>query len=201
MCRTEIRPPSAAQVLLAIIRKTYGWNKKEDGIPLTQIMNITGLSRRSVIYALQELEAKAMITVTRYRDERNINSVNVIRLNKDYETWKPEKSSPQLEEKRKNDRLKLSTKRGGARHQPSARHASNLVHDIAQKDECRAPSKDKDNSKDSRPPVENFKNQKGKRPYLEGDQAWQDPESKQWRVKIHTGEWVDYVGRAKPEWR
>lgn len=45
-------------------------------------------------------------------------------------------------------------------------------------------------------PEEGFANKK--KPYLEGDPAWQDPQdSSHWRVKIHTGEWVDYGGNVK----
>jgi phage replication O-like protein O len=75
----------AGQVLLAIIRKTYGWHKKNDTISIKQIQEMTGLSRRSVIYAIQNLEAKNMIVI-----DRVSGRINDIGLQKDHEQWKPE---------------------------------------------------------------------------------------------------------------
>ena len=45
---------------------------------------------------------------------------------------------------------------------------------------------------------------KRRKPYLEGDPAWQDPnDANHWRVKTHSGEWREYVGNIKEkiEWR
>lgn len=36
-----------------------------------------------------------------------------------------------------------------------------------------------------------------KKAYIDGDPAIQDPITKRWRVKIHTGQWVDYVGNVQ----
>lgn len=74
------------QILLAIIRKTYGWHKSKDKISIMQLSEITGLARRTVIYAIKNLEAKNMIKVIRARiDERN--EVNLISFQKNYELW------------------------------------------------------------------------------------------------------------------
>jgi phage replication O-like protein O len=54
-----------AQVLWAILRKTYGWHKKSDLISISQIQQLTGLSRSRIIECLQNLEAKNMIVVKR----------------------------------------------------------------------------------------------------------------------------------------
>ena len=77
---------SEGQVLLAVIRKTYGWKKKEDRLSIGQICEMTTLARRTVIYALKNLEAKNMITVKRNAVEC-INEVNLISFQKDYSLW------------------------------------------------------------------------------------------------------------------
>lgn len=75
------------QVLIAIIRKTYGWHKKEDKISVSQIEDLTGLSRRRVIVCIQNLEAKRMIEIQRKRGRGNINLPNTIKLQKNHELW------------------------------------------------------------------------------------------------------------------
>jgi len=92
------------QVLWAIIRKTYGWHKKEDSISFSQIVELTGLSRRMVIYAIQNLEAQQIITVKRKRVARTKNAANIISLQKNYEKWMVQEKSIQYKntiEKRK----------------------------------------------------------------------------------------------------
>ena len=44
------------QIIWAVLRKTYGWNKKSDQISISQLCEMTGKSRRMVIYSLQNLE-------------------------------------------------------------------------------------------------------------------------------------------------
>lgn len=48
----KILNDSELRVFLAIIRKTFGWNKKRDRISITQIEEITGLSRQGVLNGL-----------------------------------------------------------------------------------------------------------------------------------------------------
>jgi len=50
LCRIRI-PGEERQVLDCILRKTYGWNKCEDAISLTQFMEMTGL--KNPMYAEQ----------------------------------------------------------------------------------------------------------------------------------------------------
>ena len=50
LCKIRI-PGEARQVLDAIIRKTWGWNKKEDRISLSQFVDATGLKKDKVIRA------------------------------------------------------------------------------------------------------------------------------------------------------
>uniref|UniRef100_UPI003F6D47D7 replication protein n=1 Tax=Pasteurella multocida TaxID=747 RepID=UPI003F6D47D7 len=46
---------SELKCYLAVIRKTKGWNKEEDAISITQLMEVTGLSNRKVIDACNSL--------------------------------------------------------------------------------------------------------------------------------------------------
>jgi phage replication O-like protein O len=65
-------------VVCAIIRKTYGYNKKEDWVTNTQIASLTGLHRVRVSEAKCRLLAKGVVTENR----------NKLSLVKDYEKWK-----------------------------------------------------------------------------------------------------------------
>jgi phage replication O-like protein O len=70
------------QVLRCIIRKTYGFGKKTDHIPLKQFKNLTGIDRRNAHRALKRLEQKKIIVVSRddkYRPKYGIQ--------KDYSKW------------------------------------------------------------------------------------------------------------------
>ena len=97
---------SNAQVLLAVIRCTYGWHKKEDKLSISQIKTMTGLSRRAIIYALQNLEAQRFITVQRQRGRGNVNQVNTVAFQKNYDLWVVQRKSPQWEKQLQNKREK-----------------------------------------------------------------------------------------------
>ncbi|MEA5113997.1 MAG: replication protein [Geobacteraceae bacterium] len=89
-------PPSGeGQVLWVVFRKTYGWNKKADKISVSQFQELTGLSRRTVIYALQNLEAKQMVII-----EKQPGGTNLISFQKDYEKWLVHNCAPQISKKR-----------------------------------------------------------------------------------------------------
>ena len=45
------------QVLLVVLRKTYGFHKKEDEIPLSQFEKMTGMYRANVVRAIKKLVA------------------------------------------------------------------------------------------------------------------------------------------------
>jgi len=83
------------QVLWVVFRKTYGWNKKADKISISQIAELTGLSRRMVIYAIQNLEAKRMIEVSRKRASGTENEVNTLSFQKNYDLWVVQEKSQQ----------------------------------------------------------------------------------------------------------
>lgn len=69
------------QIIWVILRKTWGWNKKEDSISLTQFENLTALSRPSVKEAIDKLVGKKVLVV---KKELYINSYN---FNKLYNEW------------------------------------------------------------------------------------------------------------------
>lgn len=74
------------KVLMAIIRKTYGFNKKSDEIGLSQFQKMTGLDPKHVSIVLQELEQLNVVTITPGSSARRIS------INKMYNTWvSPEK--------------------------------------------------------------------------------------------------------------
>lgn len=74
----------ARQCLDVIIRKTYGFNKTEDAIALSQFSLLTKMPKVSVCRALLKL-AKMNIIIN-----KNVNSNGkTYRFNKDFSTWKP----------------------------------------------------------------------------------------------------------------
>jgi phage replication O-like protein O len=83
------------QILLCVIRKTYGWGKKADAISIGQFQEATGLSRRTVIYALQNLEAKNMISVAYDK-----TGVKIISFQKNYSKWIVQNLAPQVAQNR-----------------------------------------------------------------------------------------------------
>ena len=74
------------RVVMFIIRKTYGFQKKRDRIALSQFVEATQYQRRNLIYLIQQLEAKRIIIVER-EEHGGEWSTNSYGLNKDYEQW------------------------------------------------------------------------------------------------------------------
>lgn len=56
---------SAAKCFIAVCRKTIGWHKETDFISISQMQEITGLSNRVVIKAVNELEEHNLIAKDR----------------------------------------------------------------------------------------------------------------------------------------
>lgn len=71
-------PPNQWQILLCILRKTYGYHKKFDYITNSQIIESTHLGKTVVSRALKSLKDANII----FRDGKNIG------LQKDWEQWK-----------------------------------------------------------------------------------------------------------------
>jgi phage replication O-like protein O len=82
LIRTRI-PGQAGQVLLFIIRKTYGFNKKEDAISLSQFESATGLSKSRVCHCIGKLEG--MNLITKYGKD----GMTIYMINKQYSSWMP----------------------------------------------------------------------------------------------------------------
>ena len=68
-------------VIDVIFRKTYGFQKKFDYIPLSQFQNMTGITRAKICQAIKDLEIRKIILVDR-------NEVMTgYRFNKNYDDW------------------------------------------------------------------------------------------------------------------
>lgn len=82
MCKTRIRGEEM-QCFHLILLKTYGWNKKEDPISLSQFERETGMNRKNITRALFGLEEKSMIKIRR----NGTKSPNIYSINKNYDQW------------------------------------------------------------------------------------------------------------------
>lgn len=71
------------QVLLTIIRKTYGFNKKEDFISMSQFANLTGMDRPSVARQIKKLLSKKLIGVS----QKGNTPANSYIFQKDWTKW------------------------------------------------------------------------------------------------------------------
>ncbi|MCR4321305.1 MAG: replication protein [Candidatus Brocadiaceae bacterium] len=72
------------RLTLLILRKTYGFNKREDTISLTQMAKISGMSKSRCSQIINILEDIKIVTVSEYCN----GLTKKYRFNKDYEVWK-----------------------------------------------------------------------------------------------------------------
>ncbi|MCK5127958.1 MAG: replication protein [candidate division Zixibacteria bacterium] len=77
-------PGEARQILDVILRKTYGWNKKEDEISLSQFKEKTGLLSPNIIRARNKLLIMNIISVI----QKDNSEIPTYRFQKDYTRWK-----------------------------------------------------------------------------------------------------------------
>ncbi len=82
ICKIRI-PGEARQVFDFIARKTYGYNKRDDAISLSQFVLNTGITKPNVCQALTKLREMNLIT------QKDNDIANVYSINKDFQTWKP----------------------------------------------------------------------------------------------------------------
>jgi phage replication O-like protein O len=75
--------PAQRQCLDYIIRKTFGWHKTSDGIPLTQFYKATGIEKRNVIRCLKSLENRNIIVLGSENKRWKTYQINTR-----YKTWK-----------------------------------------------------------------------------------------------------------------
>jgi phage replication O-like protein O len=76
-------PGEAMQMLLFVVRKTYGFNKTHDGLATSQIMTGTGLSRKGVERARSTLRKMNLIGT----DKKRGTCYLTYAFNKHYKTW------------------------------------------------------------------------------------------------------------------
>lgn len=70
------------KIILFIMRKTYGWNKSEDEISRSQIMEATGLLNPHITTALQELQNANVMIVSQGKHAKRY------KINKYYDQWR-----------------------------------------------------------------------------------------------------------------
>jgi phage replication O-like protein O len=70
------------QIVLTVIRKTWGYNKKEDWISLTQFQKITGLTRANVCKNITKLVSAKILAKKSYTGIKTI-----YRINKNFAKW------------------------------------------------------------------------------------------------------------------
>jgi phage replication O-like protein O len=85
-------PGEARQVLDCIMRKTYGFNKKEDRIAISQIAEMTNMKKQNVFRALSKLITHRLVIQSDYK----------LSLNKNYQKWLSFKTSSKVITGKKN---------------------------------------------------------------------------------------------------
>lgn len=78
-------PGECEQVFKLVIRKTYGFNKKEDKIANSQFVDATGMKKGNVSRALSKLITNKLVI----RSDNNSKDGNTYKINKDYQEWIP----------------------------------------------------------------------------------------------------------------
>lgn len=77
------------QVALTVIRKTWGWKKKEDWISISQFIKLTGKSKQSIINATNLLVKKGLLVKQTVLGVKTTYS-----FNKDFSSWVVKQSLP-----------------------------------------------------------------------------------------------------------
>lgn len=103
LCRSRIAGEER-QVFDVILRKTLGFGKKEDAIPLTQIEIATGLGRNAVCRGIKGLRDKNLITSSHKKGTRGST---IYRINEVFTKWVlvPKKSSLKKESHKIDNKL------------------------------------------------------------------------------------------------
>lgn len=91
LCKFRI-PGECRQVLDCVFRKTYGYQKKEDWISNSQIVEMTGMKKQNASRALAKLITNNIV----------IQSDDKLSLNKNYQEWVSFKSSSKVMTGKKN---------------------------------------------------------------------------------------------------
>lgn len=88
LCKIRISG-EARQVLDFIIRKTYGWHKKEDDISLSQFVEGTGLNKTRVCHSIAKLITMNLIAKKGNVANNGNGWCSTYCFNKDYSLWRP----------------------------------------------------------------------------------------------------------------
>ena len=64
------------KVLMAICRKTIGWHKQSDYISISQIVELTGVSNKTVVGAIKQLEKKGFIVTQKAKHATTLITIN-----------------------------------------------------------------------------------------------------------------------------
>jgi len=71
------------QCLWLILRKTYGWRKTADAIPLSQFVEATKIDKAHIIRAIKNLESKKVIIIANIGNDK----AKTYSLNNNHEEW------------------------------------------------------------------------------------------------------------------
>lgn len=121
----------AWQVLSILLRKTYGFHKKEDRIALSQLCLATGLKKPTICKALNKLVMMNVIT------KKDTPEGNIWSINKDFDTWKPLPKKVTLPKK-----VMRVTQKGNASLPKKPHTKDNYTKDTITKDTLSAQSAD-----------------------------------------------------------
>jgi phage replication O-like protein O len=125
--------PNQWQVLLCIIRKTYGFHKKVDRIANSQVVEATGLGKSVVCRAIKNLQDRKLIT----RNGKHIG------IQKDWERWAKLAEQSTLGTKLAEQ---LTTEKLAEQSTEVSRTANQSYQNCQQKLAVLLPTKDKRNS-------------------------------------------------------
>jgi len=64
------------KVLMAICRKTIGWHKQSDYISISQIVELAGVSNKTVVGAIKQLEKKGFIVTQKTKHATTLITIN-----------------------------------------------------------------------------------------------------------------------------
>lgn len=78
-------------IIFLVLRKTYGYQKKQDEISLSQFCNAIPVSKKTIVTALFNLQLVKILTLVKKGSSKNCS--NLWAFNKDYETWQLVKKS------------------------------------------------------------------------------------------------------------
>jgi len=143
-------------VLFAIVRKTYGFNKTEDDMTVTQLAQVSGLARQNASSALSELESIGAVS------KRDGHYGYVLKINKNYQTWGASK---------RDASKRCASKQDGGRIKARRSASQNDAEGVSKR--CTQKTTPKDNSKRQSPKETRAPRPAGL-PQCVGDELWGD---------------------------